>query len=73
ATASANEAALMDRVVGVYQRFPKGPAPTPAPSGLWGRYRAKYVDGKNSSIAPLVHMLVVIGLFGYTNEYLGHL
>ncbi|KAJ1916113.1 ATP synthase f chain, mitochondrial precursor [Tieghemiomyces parasiticus] len=73
AEASVSDAAHMERVVGVYQRMPKGPAVTEAPKGLVGRYRAKYVDGENSSIAPLFHVIAIIGLFGYTNEYLGHL
>ncbi|KAJ1656904.1 ATP synthase f chain, mitochondrial precursor [Dispira simplex] len=75
ADAALSDTGRMNRVVDAYKRMPKGNAETQAaaPKGLWGRYRAKYVDGDNASFAPIVHIILVVGLFGYTNEYLGHL
>jgi len=38
----------MARIAKFYEKLPKGPAPEQAPSGLLGRYQAKYF-GKNPS------------------------
>lgn len=39
----------MERVVGFYAGLPRGPAPTPKPSGFLERYQARYFNGKNAS------------------------
>ncbi|KAK5624439.1 hypothetical protein RRF57_000155 [Xylaria bambusicola] len=36
----------MKRVVGFYEKLPRGPAPDIKPTGLFGRYQAKHF-GKN--------------------------
>ena len=41
----------MHRIVDFYTKLPKGPAPASKPSGLLGRYKARYFDGKNASAA----------------------
>lgn len=40
----------MDRVVNFYARLPRGAAPEVKPTGLIGRYQARYF-GKNPSAA----------------------
>lgn len=41
----------MDRVVNFYARLPRGAAPEAKPTGLLGRYQARYFSGKNASAA----------------------
>lgn len=41
----------MDRVVNFYARLPRGAAPEVKPTGLLGRYQARYFSGKNPSAA----------------------
>lgn len=38
----------MERVVSFYEKLPRGPAPEIKPTGLLGRYQARYF-GKNPS------------------------
>ena len=47
---AAQDAARMHRVVSFYEKLPRGPAPDVKPSGLLGRYQARYF-GKNPSAA----------------------
>ncbi|KAI9230478.1 MAG: mitochondrial F1-F0 ATP synthase subunit F of fungi-domain-containing protein [Piptocephalis tieghemiana] len=62
------------RLIDFYTKLPKGPAPAPpAPSGLFGRYRAKYIDGKNASIAPVLHVAGFFFAVGYAFDYHFHL
>lgn len=66
ALGAAQDAARMERVVGFYAGLPRGPAPTPKPSGFLERYQARYFNGKNASgmrksktvISGYKHMLI---------------
>jgi F-type H+-transporting ATPase subunit f len=49
AIGAAQDAARMERVVNFYAGLPRGPAPTAKPTGLIGRYQARYFSGKNAS------------------------
>lgn len=40
----------MQRIVNFYEKLPRGPAPEIKPTGILGRYRAKYFE-KNPSVA----------------------
>lgn len=60
----------MQEVVSFYKKLPQGPAPAPKkPTTPWGKYKAAYFDGDNASGKPLLHLAVVIIIFGYTWEY----
>lgn len=48
AIGAAQDAARMERVVGFYEKLPRGAAPDVKPKGLFGRYQARYF-GKNPS------------------------
>jgi len=48
AIGAAQDAVRMQRVVGFYEKLPRGPAPEPKPRGLLQRYQARYM-GKNAS------------------------
>lgn len=48
AIGSAPDAVRMHRVVGFYEKLPRGPAPAPKPKGLLQRYQARYF-GENTS------------------------
>lgn len=50
AIGAAQDAARMSRVVNFYAGLPRGPAPEVKPTGLLGRYQARYF-GKNASAA----------------------
>lgn len=64
----------MAEVVSFYKKLPTGPAPAAKkPVTPWGKYKAAYFDGENASGKPLVHLAVLIILFGYTWEYQSHL
>jgi len=57
-----------------YKNLPKGAAPPPPPAkGLLGRYRAKYLDDQNASAAPILHVMLFVGLVGYYMDYQKHL
>lgn len=49
------DAARMQRVVGFYEKLPRGSAPEPKPRGLLQRYQARYM-GKNPSAMRTVSM-----------------
>ena len=49
AIGAAQDAARMERVVNFYAGLPRGPAPQVKPTGLVGRYQARYWSGKNAS------------------------
>lgn len=51
AIGAAQDAARMERVVNFYARLPRGAAPEVKPTGLIGRYQARYFSGKNASAA----------------------
>lgn len=53
AIGSAKDAARMAQLVDLYAKLPKGPAPVEKPSGLIGRYKARYFDGDNASAARM--------------------
>ncbi|OJJ78222.1 hypothetical protein ASPBRDRAFT_50990 [Aspergillus brasiliensis CBS 101740] len=72
AIGAAKDAARMDRVVNFYARLPRGAAPEVKPTGIIGRYQARYF-GKNPSAAPLAHAIGTILILGYSMEYYFHL
>ncbi|KAJ6262012.1 ATP synthase subunit [Drechslerella dactyloides] len=49
AIGQAQNAVRMARLVDLYSKLPKGPAPKTEAKGLIGRYKAKYFDGENQS------------------------
>lgn len=70
---SVPNAKRISNVVSFYKSLPQGPAQATKPSGLIGKYKAKYFDGDNASGKPLWHLaLAIIGL-GYSMEYYFHL
>ncbi|KAJ5138986.1 uncharacterized protein N7515_003834 [Penicillium bovifimosum] len=73
AIGAAQDAARMERVVTFYAGLPRGPAAAAKPTGLIGRYQARYFSGKNASGAPLVHAIAGILILGYSMEYYFHL
>ncbi|KAE9968193.1 hypothetical protein BLS_005976 [Venturia inaequalis] len=72
AIGAAQDAVRMQKVVSFYEKLPRGPAPADKGTGILGRYRAKYM-GKNPSAAPLLHVMVALGIFGYAQNYYFHL
>ncbi|OQE12940.1 hypothetical protein PENFLA_c059G09992 [Penicillium flavigenum] len=73
AIGAAQDAARMERVVTFYAGLPRGPAAPVKPTGLIGRYQARYFSGKNASGVPLVHAIGGILILGYSMEYYFHL
>ncbi|KAI7866374.1 mitochondrial F1-F0 ATP synthase subunit F of fungi-domain-containing protein [Spinellus fusiger] len=63
----------MNEVVDFYKRLPKGAAQVTKPSGPWGHYKARYIDGDNASVTPLLHALFGIFVIGYSIDYHFHL
>jgi F-type H+-transporting ATPase subunit f len=55
----------MERVVNFYAGLPRGPAPTVKPTGLIGRYQARYFSGKNASGVRTYYQIVT----SYSNQY----
>ncbi|CEI95039.1 hypothetical protein RMCBS344292_09240 [Rhizopus microsporus] len=53
--------------------LPKGAVEAPKPSGPWGRYKARYIDGDNASVTPLLHLIFGVFVVGYTIDYHFHL
>lgn len=49
AIGAAKDAARMDRVVNFYAKLPRGSAPETKPTGLIGRYQARYFGDKPSA------------------------
>lgn len=53
--------------------MPKGTVEAAKPSGPWGRYKARYIDGENASVTPLIHLIFGVFAIGYTIDYHFHL
>jgi hypothetical protein len=53
--------------------LPKGTVEAAKPSGPWGRYKARYIDGENASVTPLIHLIFGVFAIGYTIDYHFHL
>ncbi|KAI3404460.1 ATP17 [Candida oxycetoniae] len=67
---SAPNAKRMSEVVSFYKKLPQGPAPAvKKSSNPFVRYKQAYFDGDNASGKPLLHLAVVVLLFGYALEY----
>ena len=47
AIGSSPNAVRMQKVVGFYEKLPRGPAPAAQPKGLIQRYQHRYTSGKN--------------------------
>ncbi|EJD47883.1 hypothetical protein AURDEDRAFT_136336 [Auricularia subglabra TFB-10046 SS5] len=62
---SSGQGASLAPLVEFYSKLPKGPAPQPAVRG----FKARYVDGKNASGAPLLWGILAIFGLGYTIDY----
>ncbi|KAJ5449294.1 hypothetical protein N7445_004115 [Penicillium cf. griseofulvum] len=73
AIGAAQDAARMERVVTFYAGLPRGPAAAVKPTGLIGRYQARYFNGKNASGVPFIHAIGGILILGYSMEYYFHL
>ncbi|CAO3670965.1 unnamed protein product [Rhizopus microsporus] len=69
----ASKDASITRLVSFYKTLPKGTVEAPKPSGPWGRYKARYIDGDNASITPLLHLVFGVFVIGYTIDYHFHL
>jgi hypothetical protein len=52
----------MERVVNFYAGLPRGPAPQVKPTGLIGRYQARYFSGKNASAVRKYWSYLEIGM-----------
>ncbi|CAR56728.1 F1F0 ATP synthase subunit f [Kluyveromyces lactis] len=70
---SAPNAKRIANVVSFYKSLPQGEAAAVKPSGLIGRYKAKFFDGENASGKPLLHLAIGILTLGYSMEYYFHL
>ncbi|KAI9262183.1 mitochondrial F1-F0 ATP synthase subunit F of fungi-domain-containing protein [Phascolomyces articulosus] len=69
----AGKDAQIGQLVNFYKQLPKGTVEAPKPSGLFGRYKAKYIDGDNASVTPLIHLIFGVFVAGYTIDYHFHL
>ncbi|GAB7338587.1 hypothetical protein MBLNU457_5327t1 [Dothideomycetes sp. NU457] len=69
----AQDAVRMQRVVSFYEKLPRGAAPAEQPRGLLQRYQTRYMNGKNPSAMPLVHVIGGLILIGYAQNYYFHL
>ncbi|KAJ2159243.1 ATP synthase f chain, mitochondrial precursor [Coemansia sp. RSA 552] len=64
----------VSKVVSLYRNLPKGEAPAAAAArGIVGRYYARYIGGKNASPAPIVHVVGILLVGGYSMHYFMHL
>ncbi|CAG8476069.1 1706_t:CDS:2 [Acaulospora morrowiae] len=54
-----------------YSKLPKGPLVEGTRPGFWGRYYSKYI--RTSSPMPILHVILGVGLIGYTINYQNHL
>ncbi|KAI8970256.1 mitochondrial F1-F0 ATP synthase subunit F of fungi-domain-containing protein [Mycotypha africana] len=63
----------INELVKFYKKLPKGTAETPKPVGPFARYKARYIDGDNASVTPLLHLILGVGIIGYTIDYHFHL
>ncbi|KAI9022824.1 mitochondrial F1-F0 ATP synthase subunit F of fungi-domain-containing protein [Phycomyces nitens] len=61
------------QLVDFYKKLPKGVAQAAKPSGPWGHYKARYIDGDNASMTPMFHALFGIFVIGYSIDYHFHL
>ncbi|CCX07922.1 Similar to ATP synthase subunit f, mitochondrial; acc. no. Q06405 [Pyronema omphalodes CBS 100304] len=69
---AAKDAARMTRIVDFYSKLPRGAAPKAKPSGLIGRYQARYFGDKPSAM-PLIHLLAGLIAINYAQQYYFHL
>ncbi|EDO15155.1 hypothetical protein Kpol_440p1 [Vanderwaltozyma polyspora DSM 70294] len=69
----ASNAKRIEQVVKFYQSLPQGKAVQQQPSGVIGRYKAKFFDGDNASGKPILHLALAVLTLGYTMEYYFHL
>ncbi|KAI7874965.1 hypothetical protein K492DRAFT_232373 [Lichtheimia hyalospora FSU 10163] len=65
--------AQLAQLVAFYKNLPKGAVEPAKPSGLWGRYKARYIDGDNASVTPLLHLIFGVFVAGYSIDYHFHL
>ncbi|KAL2206712.1 hypothetical protein CC79DRAFT_1335039 [Sarocladium strictum] len=72
AIGAAPDALRMQRVVGFYEKLPRGAAPEVQAKGLLGRYQAKHM-GKNSTAKPIIQVLAFFIAVGYAQNYYFHL
>ncbi|EGW34589.1 ATP synthase f chain mitochondrial precursor [Spathaspora passalidarum NRRL Y-27907] len=64
----------MADVVSFYQKLPKGAAPAPKPTANpFTKYYRAYFEGDNASGKPLLHLIALVVVVGYTWEYQSHL
>ena len=68
---SAVQGVRFAKLVDFYQKIPKGPRVDPVPTSLAGKYKAKYFE--TGSPAPILHVILALGLVGYTIDYNLHL
>ncbi|GAB1728345.1 hypothetical protein KC367_g7753 [Hortaea werneckii] len=73
AIGGAADANRMKRVVGFYEKLPRGPAPQPQAKGFLQWYQLKYMSGRNPSAAPLLHLIGGLLVMNYANQYYFHL
>ncbi|RMX74383.1 hypothetical protein D0869_12652 [Hortaea werneckii] len=73
AIGGAADANRMKRVVGFYEKLPRGPAPQPQAKGFLQWYQLKYMSGRNPSTAPLFHLIGGLLVLNYANQYYFHL
>ncbi|KAI5963464.1 ATP17 [Candida pseudojiufengensis] len=60
----------MSEVVKFYKKLPQGQAPAATKSSNpLVKYRQKYFDGDNASGKPLLHLAIIVIIFGYSLEY----
>ncbi|KAI0592805.1 mitochondrial F1-F0 ATP synthase subunit F of fungi-domain-containing protein [Biscogniauxia sp. FL1348] len=72
AIGTAPDALRMKRVVNFYEKLPRGPAPEYEATGILGRYQAKHF-GKNPTIKPVIHAVLLVFAVGYPMTYYFHL
>ncbi|KAJ1722113.1 ATP synthase f chain, mitochondrial precursor [Coemansia erecta] len=70
-TLSAQE---VSKVVSLYRNLPKGQAEAKvARGGPLSRYYSRYIEGKNASGAPIIHVIGALLVGGYSIHYYMHL
>ncbi|KAI9469649.1 MAG: mitochondrial F1-F0 ATP synthase subunit F of fungi-domain-containing protein [Benjaminiella poitrasii] len=72
-SSSSAKDAQIGQLVNFYKNLPKGTVEAPKPFGPWGRYKARYIDGDNASVTPLLHLIFGVFVVGYTIDYHFHL
>ncbi|KAI8321790.1 hypothetical protein GQ54DRAFT_261195 [Martensiomyces pterosporus] len=74
ATGTAASAKDVGKVVSFYRGLPKGNAEAKAVrGGPLSRYYARYFSGENASGAPIIHVIGVLLVGGYSIHYFMHL